>query len=200
MMKKLLHTKSAPGRTLFRRRMATFMGPLEVVWAGEDRAAWSVVAITLPGAPPVALSAVPGKLLDFTGDPPGPVQKLEEDLRRYFEGERVDFALDRVPISRCRPFQRRELMETFRIPRGTTLAYGKLAERVGVPGAARAVGTALARNPFPLVIPCHRVIRSSGDVGRFGGGSDMKRALLRLEGVSFDAKGRVRPITRSAGL
>jgi methylated-DNA-[protein]-cysteine S-methyltransferase len=60
-----------------------------------------------------------------------------------------------------------------------------------VPGAARAVGTALARNPFPIIIPCHRTVRSNGDLGGFGGGLKMKRELLELEGVQFSTTGRV---------
>jgi O-6-methylguanine DNA methyltransferase len=63
--------------------------------------------------------------------------------------------------------------------------------RLSAPRAARAVGTALARNPFPLIIPCHRVVRSDGMLGGFGGGLKMKKALLEMEGVAFDRSGRV---------
>ncbi|MFH1910729.1 MAG: MGMT family protein, partial [Pseudomonadota bacterium] len=79
------------------------------------------------------------------------------------------------------------------IPRGRVMTYGGLAAKLGLPGGARAVGNALAGNPFPLVIPCHRVVRSGGDLGGFGGGTDMKKALLMLEGVVFDRQGRVLP-------
>jgi methylated-DNA-[protein]-cysteine S-methyltransferase len=68
-----------------------------------------------------------------------------------------------------------------------------VATRLGRPGAARAVGTALATNPFPLAIPCHRVIRSDGSLGGFGGGIEMKRALLAREGVEFRDAGHVAP-------
>ena len=73
------------------------------------------------------------------------------------------------------------------------MTYGGLAAAVGVPGGARAVGNVMAGNPFPLVIPCHRVIRSDGSLGGFGGGLPMKRALLEMEGVAFDGHDRVRP-------
>ncbi|MDD4242001.1 MAG: MGMT family protein, partial [Smithellaceae bacterium] len=70
--------------------------------------------------------------------------------------------------------------------------YSGLAKRAGHPGAARAVGTVMANNPFPIIVPCHRVVRADGSIGRFGGGSAMKKELLEKEGVLFDARGRVR--------
>jgi methylated-DNA-[protein]-cysteine S-methyltransferase len=70
-----------------------------------------------------------------------------------------------------------------RVGPGKTISYGELAEVVGHPGAARAVGTAMARNPVPIVVPCHRVLASGGGLGGYGGGLDMKRGLLELEGV-----------------
>ncbi len=80
-------------------------------------------------------------------------------------------------------FDRRVLEETRRIRRGETRSYGQLAADIGLPRAARAVGTALGRNPIPLLIPCHRVIRSDGSAGEWGtGGTEMKQRLLRLEG------------------
>lgn len=83
-------------------------------------------------------------------------------------------------------FDRTVLLETARIPRGETRSYGQMAVDVGAPRAARAVGTALSHNPVPLLIPCHRVIRSDGSAGEWGaGGSELKRLLLRLEGVQL---------------
>ncbi|HZR15557.1 MAG TPA: methylated-DNA--[protein]-cysteine S-methyltransferase [Acidimicrobiia bacterium] len=85
------------------------------------------------------------------------------------------------------PF-RRHVLETLRrdVPWGETVTYGELAEMAGTPGAARAVGTTMARNPVPLAVPCHRVIASGGRIGGYGGGMHgiaTKRALLALEGV-----------------
>lgn len=80
-------------------------------------------------------------------------------------------------------FQRRVLIEACRIPRGKTATYGDIAKRLGRPRACRAVGRALARNPLPVRIPCHRVIRSDGGVGNYSaGGARRKLALLRKEG------------------
>jgi len=69
--------------------------------------------------------------------------------------------------------------------------YGRIANHLGIPGGARAVGQALARNPFPIIIPCHRAIGAGGDLGGFQGGAAMKRALLELEGVELSSSGRV---------
>jgi methylated-DNA-[protein]-cysteine S-methyltransferase len=78
------------------------------------------------------------------------------------------------------------------IPRGYVSSYSALAACIGRPRAARAVGTALAGNPFPIIIPCHRTVRTDGSLGGFGGGLPMKRALLEMEGVTFDQRGRAR--------
>jgi methylated-DNA-[protein]-cysteine S-methyltransferase len=93
----------------------------------------------------------------------------------------------------CYAFQKKVLTETAAVRRGKVITYGGLAKKIAVPNAARAVGTALGRNPFPLVIPCHRVVRSDGALGGFGGGLPMKLKLLEMEGVEFDRHGRVRP-------
>ncbi len=77
------------------------------------------------------------------------------------------------------------------IPRGWVSTYGRIAARLGVPGGARAVGNALAKNLFPIVIPCHRAVRSGGKLGGYQGGLEMKRALLKMEGVGFTPSGKV---------
>ena len=83
------------------------------------------------------------------------------------------------------------LKQTFKIPRGKVATYSGLAAKAGAPGAARAVGTVMAHNPFPIVIPCHRVVRAGGFVGEFGGGSRMKKQLLEKEGLILDSQERV---------
>ncbi|MBN2538724.1 MAG: MGMT family protein [Deltaproteobacteria bacterium] len=98
-----------------------------------------------------------------------------------------------VKIDQCHDFQRRVLLETMQIPWGSVTSYGDLAKKISAPGAARAVGSALAKNPFPLIIPCHRVVKSDGSVGQFGGGAELKKALLRLEGVQIDDRERIAP-------
>jgi methylated-DNA-[protein]-cysteine S-methyltransferase len=105
-------------------------------------------------------------------------------LSAYLEGDSDSLALP-VDLRLARAPFRREVLETLHreIGRGATISYGALAARSGHPRAARAVGTACARNPVPLVVPCHRVLPSSGGVGQYGGGVARKVALLELEGV-----------------
>jgi methylated-DNA-[protein]-cysteine S-methyltransferase len=81
------------------------------------------------------------------------------------------------------PFQRRVWQELRAIPRGETRTYGELAVRLGKPGAARAVGAAVARNPISIVVPCHRVVGADGSLTGYAGGVERKRALLTIEGA-----------------
>ena len=100
-------------------------------------------------------------------------------LAEYFSGERKDFDL---PLSYSgTEFQVSVLEALQKIPYGETASYADVAKRIGRPKAVRAVGAANGRNPIPIIVPCHRVIGSSGDLTGFGGGLDTKEALLRLE-------------------
>ncbi|MFW9788938.1 MAG: methylated-DNA--[protein]-cysteine S-methyltransferase [Candidatus Thorarchaeota archaeon] len=120
------------------------------------------------------------------------VQGLIEDLIRYLKGEELEFSMDLLDTSVCPPFQLKVLVTDRTIPRGMTASYGWIARKIDTQGV-RAVGGSLARNPFPLVVPCHRAIRSDRTLGGFQGGLEMKRALLEMEGVEFDSKDRVHP-------
>jgi methylated-DNA-[protein]-cysteine S-methyltransferase len=116
-----------------------------------------------------------------------------EGIRRMLRGRVLEYNLSVLNLEACTDFQRRVLLEDRKIPRGKASTYGKIAGRVGQPKGARAVGSALATNPFPLLIPCHRVVRSNGELGGFQSGTQMKKALLEMEGVRFDPAGRVEP-------
>jgi len=105
-------------------------------------------------------------------------------LEEYFEGEREVFDLP-ADLTGVPPFHSRVLLELVRVPFGQVTTYGTLARTIGNPRAARAVGGALNRNPVPIVLPCHRVVGSTGSLVGYGGGLDRKRALLRLEGVTL---------------
>jgi methylated-DNA-[protein]-cysteine S-methyltransferase len=121
--------------------------------------------------------------LATVGRVPEPVD-LPDPLRRLIEDTAAGRGDWRPRLRGLGDFQRRVLLETCDIPPGETRSYGWLAQRVGHPRAARAVGTALANNPLPLVVPCHRVVRSDGRIGHYGcGGPAAKRALLREEGA-----------------
>ena len=108
-----------------------------------------------------------------------PLAEACRQLGEYFAGERRDFELP-LHLSGTE-FQVSVLRALRDIPYGETVSYGEIARRVGRPKAVRAVGAANGRNPIPIVIPCHRVIGSTGDLTGFGGGLDTKEALLRLE-------------------
>ncbi|KQC07762.1 MAG: hypothetical protein APR62_06070 [Smithella sp. SDB] len=119
------------------------------------------------------------------------IDKIASSISAYLEGENISFPFDIVDISRCSEFQRSVLRAQYAIPRGRVSTYGLIAAHVGLAGGARAVGNVMAANPFPLIIPCHRTILSGHQLGGFGGGIEMKQALLTNEGVIFDEKGRV---------
>jgi methylated-DNA-[protein]-cysteine S-methyltransferase len=110
------------------------------------------------------------------------VDGVRRELDEYFEGkrERFDLALD---LSGAAGFTRDVLAELAQVPYGEVTTYGGLAARVGRPRAARAVGTVMNRNPIPIVLPCHRVVGSTGSLVGYGGGLERKEALLRLEGA-----------------
>jgi len=108
-----------------------------------------------------------------------PFDEARRQLTEYFAGTRKDFDLP-LRLSGTE-FQLLVLEELRRIPYGETTSYGDIAQRIGNPKAVRAVGAANGRNPLPIIVPCHRVIGSSGDLTGFGGGLDTKEALLRLE-------------------
>jgi methylated-DNA-[protein]-cysteine S-methyltransferase len=110
------------------------------------------------------------------------VAGARRQLDEYFAGSRSSFALD-VDLRGAAPFARQVLDELARVPYGQTTTYGTLAAKVGAPRAARAVGTVMNRNPIPIVLPCHRVVGSTGSLTGYAGGLDVKERLLRLEGA-----------------
>lgn len=107
-------------------------------------------------------------------------ERAKKELSEYLQGRRSFFTVP-VDLSTLPAFQRRVLEAAYRIPLGETRTYAWIARRIGHPHAARAVGTALARNPVPLIIPCHRVLRSDGALGGYAFGVGMKERLLALE-------------------
>jgi methylated-DNA-[protein]-cysteine S-methyltransferase len=113
---------------------------------------------------------------------PGRLAAVRRQLDEYFEGRRTEFDVD-VDWRLSHGFRRTVLQRLHRdVPFGHVVTYRDLAESVGNPKASRAVGTAMATNPVPIVVPCHRVLRTGGALGGYGGGLPMKEALLRLEG------------------
>lgn len=172
---------------MIRRAAAqTEFGPVTVFWKDLNGIPL-IVRILLPdrhGSLPVV----------FPSSEPGTCNEIDVVLTgilEMFQGIPVHFHLDSVDLDLCTVFQRKVLLAEFAIPRGCVSTYSLLAAHLGVPGGARAVGNALARNPFPLIIPCHRAVRSDLTTGGFQGGAGMKKHLLESEGVTFNARGRI---------
>ena len=115
------------------------------------------------------------------------LRQASRELAEYFAGERRAFEVP-LDLSGWPPFTRKILEELCKVPYGETLTYGELAARAGSPRAARAVGQAMAANPLPIIIPCHRVLASNGTLGGYSGreGVKTKARLLELEGVRYD--------------
>ncbi len=108
-------------------------------------------------------------------------REAERQLDKYFGGEPMKFSL---PLDlTCTNFDRRVLEATSRIPYGKTKSYGQIARDIGSLKAARAVGGALGRNPVPIIIPCHRVLGSNNALGGFSSGLELKKTLLKIEGI-----------------
>jgi methylated-DNA-[protein]-cysteine S-methyltransferase len=114
-----------------------------------------------------------------------------DQIEAFLNGGDIQFSLDMVRLDLCSAFQQKVLRAEHAIPRARVSTYKLIAKHVKNPNGARAVGTALATNPFPLVIPCHRAIRSDGALGGFQGGLKMKRTLLEMEGIAFRDAGHV---------
>jgi methylated-DNA-[protein]-cysteine S-methyltransferase len=119
------------------------------------------------------------RVLEF----PARLDEARRELEEYFEGKRRRFELP-LDWRLVHPgFYSRVLHATARVPFGVTLTYGEIAARAGSARAYRAAGSALGSNPIPIVVPCHRVVLSGGEIGNYGGGPEMKRFLLELEGA-----------------
>lgn len=125
----------------------------------------------------------------------GHLEQAHRELGEYFAGERTQFdvvldlaTLRRLSAPGSSPFQQTVQRAMTAIPYGETQSYGELAASIGNPGAARAVGSACANNPFPIVVPCHRVVRADGSQGHYTGGKHIKETLLALERVVAQQK------------
>lgn len=119
-----------------------------------------------------------------------PVAPVREQLAAYFAGQRSGFDLP-VDLHGVTPFTQQVLVATLGVPFGAVDTYQGIAAAIGRPSASRAVGNALGRNPVPVVVPCHRVIRSDGSMGWYTGGAHIKQKLLGIEGASVATQGRL---------
>jgi methylated-DNA-[protein]-cysteine S-methyltransferase len=165
-------------------------GPFSLVWQ-ETEAGPRIQRIFLSNAQALAEDRVRAAWGNARPGSNPLMANLGERIQRFLEGEALDFALTWAALETCSTFQQRVLRAEHQIPRGWVSTYSRIAAHLGVPGGARAVGNALAQNPFPILVPCHRAIRADGSLGGYQGGTAMKRALLEREGLTFSPAGKV---------
>ena len=173
-------------------RRAAAEGVLDLAYAEVESPLGRLLAVATPqglvhlGYPnrPVddQLEALAGRISPRIVEAPAELDAVRRQLDEYFAGRRRDFELD-LDWQLSAGFARAVLERTAAIPFGETRTYGEMAAAAGSPRAFRAAGSALGSNSIPIVVPCHRVLRSGGGLGGYGGGLDVKRELLTLEGV-----------------
>jgi methylated-DNA-[protein]-cysteine S-methyltransferase len=162
---------------------ATAVGPCAIAWSEHG-----IRALQLPSASAAAtaerlLRGCPGAQRRA---PPASVERAIEAIRALLAGAAQDLTAVELDWRHLTPFEREVYGAARALAPGVTCTYGELAARIGRPGAARAVGGAMGRNPFPLIVPCHRVLAAGGRVGGFSapGGVQTKRRLLQIEGLA----------------
>ena len=170
---------------------STLYGPVVIIWRAY-KSTVKIVRVLLSNPAATATKRVSELCPDAHESSCDEIDSLSTAICRFFEGVPIDFGLDVADLSLCGEFQQRVLRAEHAIPRGRVSTYKLIASHLGVHSGARAVGNALANNPFPLIVPCHRAIRSDYGLGGYQGGIGMKRSLLTKEGIDFDDSGRVR--------
>jgi len=160
----------------------TAIGACALAWGDKG-----LVSVQLPSADAKALRARMQRLLPGAVEvqPPVEVQKAIAAIQALLAGETIDLSWIELDMANVPEFNRRVYAIARAIPRGATMTYGAIANQLGDPQLARAVGQAMGQNPFTIVMPCHRVMAAGGKFGGFSahGGVDTKRRLLRIEGA-----------------
>jgi methylated-DNA-[protein]-cysteine S-methyltransferase len=151
---------------------------------------WNDIGIVGVQLPETTVTATRRRIVErhssaISSDPPPFVRAAMDSISRHLAGGRSELPDIRLDMAGVTPFRRRVYEEARLVPAGTTASYGELADRLGQPDAARAVGQALGHNPFAIVVPCHRVVAAGGKIGGFSadGGTHTKRRILRIEGL-----------------
>jgi methylated-DNA-[protein]-cysteine S-methyltransferase len=165
-------------------------GPLSIVWR-QARPGPKIQRIFLSSPMQTSQHSVESEFGTVSTASHPDVDALGGRIQAFLSGDAVAFDLALMALERCSEFQRRVLLAEYGIPRGWVSTYGRIGTHLGLEHGGRAVGRALARNPFPIVIPCQRAIRSNGGLGGYQGGLDMKQALLVMEGVPVSESGKV---------
>jgi len=170
---------------------STLYGPVVIIWRVSESST-KIVRVLLSNPASSATKMVQALYPDVEETSCEDIDSASSAICRLFEGKSVDFDLYVADLGVCAEFQQQVLHAEHAIPRGRVSTYKLIAAHLGTPGGARAVGNALANNPFPIIVPCHRAIRSDRSLGGYQGGLDMKRSLLSKEGIVFDRYGRVK--------
>lgn len=160
-------------------RVNTAFGKVTMLWMRMNEP--KIIRILLPSQTSIFQTEYPLATKSTSKE----ISEYGENMVYFLEGEDRRFSLDRLGLDSCSEFQRRVIIAEYGIPRGFVSTYGRIAQWLGHPQSSRAVGRALATNPFPIVIPCHRAVRSSGELGDYQGGLEMKKRLLEMEGIRF---------------
>ena len=182
-----------PGAAALDLERVAAEGLLDVAYASVDSPLGPLVVASTPrglvrlaytgsGGEEEVIESLADKLSPRVLEAPQRLDEVRRELEEYFEGRRDGFDLP-IDWSLTRGFTGKVLRQTARIEFGKTSTYAEVASRAGSPRAVRAAGNALGANPIPVVVPCHRVLRSGGALGGYTGGVERKEFLLRLEGV-----------------
>jgi methylated-DNA-[protein]-cysteine S-methyltransferase len=180
---------SGAGQLFYSLRETPF-GPFAVLWSvyrGEPK----VCRVLLSKPEASAKRGLETSFADLISSSCSEIDVVAAQIVAFLNGDDIHFSLHIARLDLCSRFKEKVLRAEHGIPRGHVSTYQRIAKYVGRPSGARAVGTALANNPFPIIIPCHRAIRSDRTLGGYQGGLTMKRALLEMEGILFTDTGRV---------
>lgn len=168
----------------------TQFGPMAVLWSvHREQPKILRVLLSRPGLS--ARQIIKSLFSDSIASSCAEVDSVADQIVAFLTGNDIRFSLDVARLDLCSGFQQKVLRAEHGIPRGSVSTYQRIANYLGNARGARAVGRALAYNPFPIIVPCHRAIRSDGTLGGFQGGLVMKRALLEMEGVLLNGLDRV---------
>jgi methylated-DNA-[protein]-cysteine S-methyltransferase len=185
-----LPAAAPPDLTSALTERAAAEGLIDVAYASVDSPLGPLLVASTPrglvrvayGEHDEVLEALARKLSPRVLEAPGRLDEVRRELDEYFEGRRTDFELP-IDWALTHGFTSRVLQATARVGFGHTTTYAEVATKAGSPRAVRAAGNALGANPMPVVVPCHRVLRTGGALGGYTGGIERKEFLLRLEGV-----------------
>ena len=157
------------------------IGPLGIKWESENG---KIRRVMLPGDDCGENGSVTGNNGGHANGLPRWLDSVVGEFEKYFAGSEASFFLDYLDYENFTPFQLKVHHYVFTIPHGETRTYSQVAHDVNSYGAARAVGNVMASNPYPIIIPCHRIVTRGGGLGGYRGGLNTKKFLLELEHVS----------------